>query len=77
MGMEQRQPLAAVNPIFGIVDVEHHAARHVVEAVAEQLDHRRHHALQSDRAGQVLEPAHGRLGAQVSRALGQPADRHF
>ena len=29
------------------------------------------------RAGQVLEPAHGGLGAQVGVALGQPADRHL
>ena len=28
-------------------------------------------------AGQVLEPAHGRLRAQVPPALGQPADRHL
>ena len=77
MGMEQRQLLAAVNPIFGIVDVEHDPPRHVVEAVAEQLDHRRHHPLQRDRSGQVLEPAHGRLGAQVGAALRQPADGHL
>jgi hypothetical protein len=66
-----------VNPIFGIVDVEHEPPRHVVEAVAEQLDHGGHHALQRDRAGQVLEPAHGRLRAQVGVAFGQPADRHL
>jgi hypothetical protein len=77
MGVEQRQLLAAVNPILGIVDVEHEAPRHVFEAVAEQLDHGRHHPLQRDRSGQVLEPAHGRLGAQVGAALGQPADRHL
>ncbi len=77
MGMEQRQLLAAVNPILGIVDVEHDPPRHLVEAVAEQLDHRRHHPLERDRSGQVLEPAHGRLRAQVGAALGQPADRHL
>ena len=30
-----------------------------------------------DRPGQVLKPAHGRLGAQLGAALGQPADRHL
>ena len=28
-------------------------------------------------SGQVLEPAHGRLRAQIGAALGQPADRHL
>ena len=28
-------------------------------------------------AGQVLQPAHGRLRAQIGAALGQPADRHL
>ena len=77
MGMEQGKLLATVDPIFGVVDVEHDPPRHVFEAVAEQLDHRRHHALQRDRPGQVLKPAHGRLGAQLGAALGQPADRHL
>ena len=48
-----------------------------VEAVAEQLDHRRHHALERGRAGQVLQPADGRLRAQIGAALGQPPDRHL
>ena len=77
MGVEQRQLLAAVNLVLGIVDVEHEASRHLGEAVAEQLDHRRHHALQRDRSGQVLEPRDGRLRAQIGAALGQPADRHL
>jgi hypothetical protein len=38
---------------------------------------RRHHALERDRSGQVLEPGDGRLGAQIGAALGQPADRHL
>jgi len=75
--MEQRQLLSAVNPIFGSVNVEHQAPRHIVEAVAEQLDHRGHHALERDRAGQVLEPRDGRLGTNPGAALGQPADRHL
>ena len=72
--MEQRQLLVAVDPVLGIVDVEHDPARHVFEALAEQLDHRRHHALERPRAGQVLEPADGRLRAQIGAALRQPAD---
>jgi hypothetical protein len=77
MGVEQRQLLAAVDPVLGVVDVEHDAVRHLGEAVAEQLDHRRHHPLQRDRSGQVLEPAHGRLRAELGAALGQSADRHL
>ena len=38
VGMEQGQLLAAVNAILGVVDVEHDAARHPLEAVAKQLD---------------------------------------
>ncbi len=47
------------------------------EAVAEQRQHRRHHALERDRAGQILQPADGRLGAQVGSRFGQPAHRHL
>ena len=77
VSMEQRELLAAVDPVLGVVDVEHDAAGHGVEAVAEQLDHGGHHALERGRPGQVLEPAHGRLRAQLRAALGQPADRHL
>ena len=77
VGVEQRQLLAAVNPVLGVVDVEHDAARHLLEAVAEHLDHRRHHPLERGRAGQVLQPADGRLRAQIGAALGQPPDRHL
>jgi len=66
-----------VDPVFGIVDVEHDPPRHLGEAVAEQLDHRHHHAFERHAAGQVLQPAHGRLRAQIGGALGQPADRHL
>ncbi len=47
MGVEQRQLLAAVDRVVGIVDVEHDAFRHAGEAVAEQIDHRQSHARQS------------------------------
>ena len=77
VGMEQRQLLLAVNPVLGVVDVEHDPARHLREAVAEQLDHRGHHALERGWLGQVLQSAHRRLRAQIGAALGQPADRHL
>jgi hypothetical protein len=77
MRVPQRELLAAVNPVLGVVDVEQDAPRHLLEAVAEQLDHRRHHALERGRAGQVFEPADGRLRAQILAALRQPPDRHL
>jgi hypothetical protein len=69
VGIPERQLLAAVHPVLGVVDVEQNAARHLVEAVAEQIDHRCHHALERGRAGQVFQPADGRLGAQIAAAL--------
>ena len=75
VGVEERELLAAVDPVLGVVDVEHDPARHLGEAVAEQLDHGRHHPLERRDRGQVLEPAHGRLRAQVrarSRVAGRP-----
>ena len=73
----QRELLAAVNPILGVVDIEQDAPRHLFEAVAEQLDHRGHHAFERARAGQVLQPADGRLRAQIGPALRKPPDRHL
>ncbi len=46
MGVEQRQLLAAMDGIGGVVDVEHDALGHALEAVAEQIDHRQPHARQ-------------------------------
>ena len=46
VGMEQRQLLLAVNPVLGVVDVEHDPVRHLLEAVAEQPHHGSHHALE-------------------------------
>jgi hypothetical protein len=53
------------------------APRHGIEAVAEQFDHRRHHALERERTGQVLQPRHGRLRTEVCPGLGEAADRHL
>jgi hypothetical protein len=77
VGVEQRELLAAVDRIAGVIDVEHDPPRHLGEAVAEQLDHRRHHPLERGGRGQVLEPAHGRLRAQVRPALGRTAEGHL
>jgi hypothetical protein len=46
MGVEQRQLLATVDGIGGVIDVEHDAARNALEAIAEQIDHRQAHARQ-------------------------------
>jgi hypothetical protein len=77
MGMEQRQLLLAVDPILGIVDVEHDPPRDLVEAVAEEVDHGGHHPLERGRPRQVLEPAHRRLRAQVISGLRQSTDGHL
>jgi hypothetical protein len=77
VGVEARELLLPVHAVQGVVDVEHDPPRHRGEAVAEQLDQGHHHPLESRGPGQVLEPAHRRLGAQVRAGLGQPADRHL
>ncbi len=77
VGVEQRKLLAAVHPVLGVVDIKQDASRHSLEAVAEQLDHRRHHAFERGRAGQVFQPADRRLRAQIGTALRQPPDRHL
>ena len=46
MGVEQCQLLAPVDGIRGIVNVEHDALGHALEAVAKQIDHRQPHARQ-------------------------------
>jgi len=40
MRVEERQLLTAVYAILGVVDVEQNASRHLLEAVAEEVDHR-------------------------------------
>jgi hypothetical protein len=77
MRVKQRELLPAVHFVFGVVDVERDAFGNLGEAVAEQVDHRRHHAGERDRAGQVLQPADGGLRAQVGAAVGPTADRHL
>jgi len=77
MRIEQRESLAAMHFVLGVVDVEHDALGDLREAVAEQVDHHRHLALERERTGQVLQPADGRLRAQVGPAVGQATDRQL
>ena len=77
MGVEQRQLLAAMHPVLGVVDVQQDAPRDLGEAVAEQVHHRHHHALQRRRPRQVLQAADGRLRAQVGAAFRQSPHRHL
>ena len=77
VGIEQGQLLAAVHPIKGVIDVEQDAPRDLREAVAEQLDHRIHHADERCLRRQVLQPRHGRLRAEFGARLGQVAHRHL
>ena len=50
VGVEERELLAAVDPVLGVVDIEHDAPGDLFYAVAEHFEHRRHHAFQ--RAGE-------------------------
>ena len=77
VGMEQGRLLAAVHPVDRIVDIEQTALRHLGEAAAEKLDHRRHHADERDLRRQVLQPRHRRLRAGFWPRLGQPPHRHL
>ena len=77
MGVEQRQLLVPVHPVEGVVDIEQEAPRHLLEAVAKEVDHRRHHPRERGLGRQVLQPAHGRLRAQFGTRLWQAAHRHL
>ena len=73
MGVEQRQLLAAVDGIVGVVDIEHDALGNALEAGAEQIDQRQPHASQFAPRRRVLEPGQGRLAHQIIARLGQAA----
>ncbi len=77
VGVEQRQLLPAMGFVPAVVDVEHDAPRQRAPAVAEQVDHRRHHARHRDLRRRVLQPRHGRLRAQRITGLRGAADRHL
>ena len=74
VGVEQRQLLAAVHRIAGIVDVEGDRRRRGGEAAAEEIDQRRRHARHLNARRRVLQPAHGRLRTQRAAAFWRPAD---
>jgi len=71
MGVEQRQLLAAVDGIIGIIDIKHDALRHGLEAGAKQIDHRQPHAPQFAPRRRILEARQGRLAHQIIARLGQ------
>ena len=61
MGIEQSQPLAAMDGVKRIIDVEHNALGHGGETVAKHSDHGPAHAQQHARIGQVLQTRDRRL----------------
>ncbi len=77
MGVEERQLLAAVGPVLGVVGDRHQLARRLIEVVAEQREHRRHHPRERDRARQIFQPSLGRLRAQIAPGFLQPPHRHL
>ena len=64
MGREQRELLAAMGEIDGIVDVEHDPVGHAGVAVAESVDHPQPHACEHPPAHRVLQPRKRRLRGQ-------------
>ncbi len=73
MGVEQRQLLAAVDGIEGIVDIEGDALGTTLEASEEQIDHRQPHARERAPRRRVLEARQGWLAHQIATRLGQAA----
>jgi hypothetical protein len=69
MRVPQRQLPTTVQPILGIVDVEPDAPRHRFEAVGEQVEHRRHHALQPASARQILRPVASKCHRYAAKAV--------
>ena len=76
-GVEQRELLVAMNPVAGVVDVEHDRRRRGIEGTAEDVDQGSRQAPRLAERGRVLEPAHGRLRTEIAAALRRPADRQF
>ena len=73
-GVEQRELLATVHRVAGVVDVQRDRRRRGREGAAEQVDKRRRHARHLDAGRRLLKPAHGRLRTQVAPAHRRPAD---
>lgn len=65
--------------VKGVVNVEHDPLRNLAEGSAIKVDHRPAHNDQFPHPGQVLQPAHRRLGGQIptrrQRILGHLEDR--
>ena len=74
MGVEQRQLLAAVHRVAGVVDVQRDRRWRGRERAAEDVDQGGRHARHLDARGRVLQTAHGGLRTQVAAALRRPAD---
>ena len=77
MGVEQRQLLAAVHRVAGVVDVQRDRRWRGRERAAEDVDQGGRHARHLDAGRRVLQPAHGGLRTQVTAALRRPAHRQL
>jgi hypothetical protein len=73
VGVEQRQLLAPVHHVHGVVDVERHGRRRLGVAGAVQVDHGPHQPDHLAQGGRVLPARDGRLRAQVPPAVGEAA----
>jgi len=74
LGIPERQLLAAVHDVERVIDVERDLARRHRKRRTELVDQCRRHLHRFPAARHVLQPAHGRLRAQVGAALGTAAD---
>ncbi len=77
MGIEQRELLSAMDPVGVIVDIEHDARRHRIEAVTERINQRQSHTRQLTPRWQVLQPRQGWLAHQIGARLGVPSASHL
>jgi hypothetical protein len=77
VGVEQGGLLVAVHRITAIVDVQRDGGRGLGETPAEAVHQRRRHSRRLDARRHVLQPAHGRLRAQVLAALRRPPHRQL
>ena len=73
VGVEQRELLAAVHHVAGVVDVQRHRGRWSGVAGAVEVDHGMDQARHLAPARHVLPARHGRLRAGVGAAVRQPS----
>ena len=69
MGVEQRQLLAAVHEVVGVVDVEHDRGGRLVVAAAEEVDVADADLIERARVGDVLQARDGRLAGNAVATL--------